>query len=316
VTLKLSTITSVALSAFTAAMVLLATGALLLFAAANALAAGDITHAHQWLRSAQLVLIATALMMPAGLATARWLYRRTVSRPIASYARTLEQRGSQDTGLHVVPAGLLEVRESAQAINDRLHADQQRLRHGQAWKAEVASRVASCAERVDVAVARLDQAVAAVNEVCRVGARMSTVVRTIDDLADLTGLLAVNAAIEAARAGESARGFAVIADELGGLAERCRRETCTLDQVTVAVQDGARRAAGRIEWDGQIRETATALSGVRQVDEPSSGDGSGLAAIARELAAVATELGAIAAPAVPEHERSDRGASIVDFRAA
>jgi hypothetical protein len=97
VTLKHSTITSVAVAAFVAAMVLLVAGALLLHAAANALAAGDITHTDPWLRSARLVLIATALMIPAGQAATRRLYHWTVSRPIASYTRTLKQSGSQDT---------------------------------------------------------------------------------------------------------------------------------------------------------------------------------------------------------------------------
>jgi methyl-accepting chemotaxis protein len=157
------------------------------------------------------------------------------------------------TAMHEMSATVQEVARNAEQASQAASAADKEARDGDKVVGEAIVQI----ERLAAEVVRSTDAMTQLEQESD---KIGKVMDVIKAVAEQTNLLALNAAIEAARAGEAGRGFAVVADEVRGLAQRTQKSTEEIEALVAGLQNGTRQVSTIMLSSRELTESSVTLT--------------------------------------------------------
>jgi methyl-accepting chemotaxis protein len=214
---------------------------------------------------------------------------RELARRLADGARQVAESASQVSGSGI---SLARGASSQAASLEETSASSQQI-------SSMAERSASdCQSTAEIVTASqkkfsdtntsLAHLVTAMNEIRTSSGKVQKIIKVIDEIAFKTNILALNAAVEAARAGEAGAGFAVVAEEVRNLAQKCAQ--AANDSATIVEESMQRANEGKTRLDSVAisvqavtTESVKVKSLVDQINVASMEQTRGISQIARSI---------------------------------
>ncbi|MBP5957927.1 methyl-accepting chemotaxis protein [Pseudomonas anatoliensis] len=157
------------------------------------------------------------------------------------------------TAMHEMTATVQEVARNAEEASQAAAAADGEAREGDKVVNEAITQI----ERLASEVVRSTEAMSVLQQESD---KIGSVMDVIKAVAEQTNLLALNAAIEAARAGEAGRGFAVVADEVRGLAQRTQKSTEEIEGLVAGLQNGTQQVSAVMNNSRALTDSSVALT--------------------------------------------------------
>jgi len=174
-----------------------------------------------------------------------------------------DQTAQVATAMQEMSSTVLQVSENSNKAADAAKQAADTAKHGGQIVDDTLAKMRVIADSVGGTAKKME-------ELGKSSDQIGHIIGVIDDIADQTNLLALNAAIEAARAGEQGRGFAVVADEVRKLAERTTTATKEIAQMIKNIQDETKTAvtameAGTKQVEEGVKSTAQAGDSLKEI---------------------------------------------------
>jgi methyl-accepting chemotaxis protein len=192
------------------------------------------------------------------------------------------------TAMHEMSATVQEVARNAEQASQAASVADKEARNGDKVVGEAIVQI----ERLAAEVVRSTDAMTQLEQESD---KIGKVMDVIKAVAEQTNLLALNAAIEAARAGEAGRGFAVVADEVRGLAQRTQKSTEEIEALVAGLQNGTRQVSSIMLSSRELTESSVTLTRKAGTSlESITLTVSNIQAMNQQIAAAAEEQSAVA----------------------
>ena len=190
-----------------------------------------------------------------------------------------EQTSHVAVAMQEMSATVRQVSESSATATEASRLAAETARAGGSIVEDVLGKMRAISQSVQGTASKMEELGKSSDQIGRIAG-------VIDEIADQTNLLALNAAIEAARAGEHGRGFAVVADEVRKLAEGTTSATKEIAQMIKNIQNGTKTAVGAMQAGSSqvevgVEFTARAGDSLRQIIQMSESVGEMIVQIAK-----------------------------------
>jgi methyl-accepting chemotaxis protein len=180
---------------------------------------------------------------------------------LSAVSRHTESAGEQSAAISQTSATVNELQAAADDTAQRARQVAQQASDSVAVSDEGTEAVGAIADAMEEIRARVDGIAREILTLSERTQQIGAITATVNDLADQSNLLALNASIEAARAGEHGRGFAVVAEQVRRLSEQSKAATAQVEGILTDVRDATAAAVAASEQGTKVVDDGLSLTG-------------------------------------------------------